>query len=106
MLEAIEQGLSPGPNPAARLARSLELVGGLSKYYFSTLKISQMGVETLLMPDDFLTKSQEYRQAYGLLGNDSLVPLYIRAAGIMSLASADAAFDRIPWIRRAAPSDV
>jgi predicted nucleic acid-binding protein len=106
VLEAIEQGLTSGANPARRLAVKPELVRQLSKYYFSTLKISQMGVETSLLPQNPLTRSQEYRQTYGLLVNDSLIPLYMHKAGVLILASADPAFDRIPWIRRAAPSDL
>lgn len=106
VLEAIEHGLSVETNPARRLAAKPELVGQLSNYYFSTLKISQMGVEAFPLPQDHLTRSQEYRQAHGLLVNDSLIPLYMREAGVSILASADPAFDRIPWIQRAAPSDL
>ncbi|MGH2374219.1 MAG: type II toxin-antitoxin system VapC family toxin [bacterium] len=106
ILEAIEQGLGAGANPAARLARKPDLVRRLSKYHFAVMKISQIGIEDLHLPPDFMTKSQEYRQTYGLLVNDSLVPLYMHEAGVPVLASADPAFDRIPWIRRAAPSDV
>ncbi len=106
VLEAVEQGLGSGSNPATRLARQPELVQRLSKYHFSVLKIPQMGIETLSLPADFIIGSQEYRQAYGLLVNDSLVPLQMREAGVSLLASADTAFDRVPWIKRAAPSDI
>lgn len=106
MFEAIEHGLGTGANPAARLARQPDLVRRLSKYHFAVMKISQIGIEDLRLPQDFVTKSLEYRQTHGLLVNDSLVPLYMREAGVSVLASADPAFDRIPWIRRAAPSDI
>lgn len=106
ILEAIERGLPAGSNPAARLAKQPNLVQQLSKYYFSTLKIPQMGVEVVPLPDDFLTASQEYRQTYGLLVNDSLVLMDMRRRGLSLLASADAAFDKIPWVRRFRPSDV
>lgn len=106
VLEAIEQGLRAGSNPAVRLARQPELVRRLSKYHFSALKIPQMGIETLSLPGDILTRSQEYRQAHGLLVNDSLIPVQMRDAGTRLLASADAAFDRVRWIQRAAPLDV
>jgi hypothetical protein len=65
VLEAIEQGLGVGANPAQRLARRSDVVRGLSRYYFSMFKIPQMGVGELLIPQDYLTRSQEYRQAYG-----------------------------------------
>jgi len=106
VLEAVEQGLGAGRNPATRLARQPDLVRRLSKYHFSVLKIQQMGIEALHLRPDFLVGSQEYRQTGGLLVNDSLVPLQMREAGVSVLASSDAAFDRVSWIRRAAPSDV
>lgn len=106
VLEALERGLPAGANLAARLGRRPELVEQLSKYYFSAAKIADMRIDSRPLPPDFLDRSQEYRQAYGLLVNDSLVPLHMREAGISILASSDTAFDRVPWIRRAAPSDI
>lgn len=106
MLEASEQGLQIRPNPAARLARRPQMVQQLSKYYFSLLAIPKIGIEILPLPQDFITASQEFRQSYGLLVNDSLVPMHMRQAGLSNLASADAAFDRVPGIKRYAPADV
>lgn len=106
MLEAAEQGLRMGRNPAASLAAHPERVRRLSKYYFSALAIPKLGVQVLPLPPDFLTASQEFRQGYGLLVNDSLVPMHMRQAGISLLASADAAFDRVKGIRRVAPADL
>ncbi len=106
MLEAVELGLRAGANPAARLARQPELIRRLSKYYFSVLSIPRMGVEILRLPEDFITASQEFRQTSGLLVNDSLVPMQMRQAGLSLLASADKAFDRLPGLRRFAPSDI
>ncbi len=65
-----------------------------------------MGVEVLPLPQDFVTSSQEFRQAHGLLVNDSLVPMHMRQGGLSVLASADEAFDGITGIRRFTPSDV
>ncbi len=106
MLEAIEQGFSIKPNPAARLARQPQLVRRLSKYYFSLLRIPRFGVEILSLPEDFVTASQEFRQSHGLLVNDSLVAMHMRQAGLSVLASADEAFDQIPGVKRFQPSDV
>lgn len=106
VLEAIEQGLPLGANHASRLARRPRLVRRLSKYYFAVLKIPQMGVEVLRLPEEFVTASQEFRQAHGLLVNDSLIPMHMRQAGISLLASADRSLDGIPWIRRFAPSGI
>lgn len=106
MLEAAERGLSLKPTPAARLAREPRLVQQLSKYYFSALAIPKVGIQILPLPQDFLTASQEFRQRYGLLANDSLVPMHMRQAGLSILASADATFDRVPGIKRFAPADI
>ena len=106
IIEAAERGFTLGSNPSARLARRPDLVRQLSKYQFSTAKIPRMGIEVLALPDEFLGRSQEYRQTHGLLVNDSLIPLQMREAGITLLASGDTAFDRVPWIKRAAPHDV
>ena len=51
-------------------------------------------------------KEAAREQQYGLLVNDSLVPLHMHKMGLSLLASADTAFDRIPWVRRAGPSDI
>jgi predicted nucleic acid-binding protein len=106
MLEAIEHGGSLKSNPAARLARQPQIVKRLSKYYFSVANITRMGVEILPLPADFMAASQEFRQAHGLLVNDSLVPMHMRQAGLTVLVSADDAFDGIPGIRRFAPTDL
>jgi predicted nucleic acid-binding protein len=106
ILEAFEQGVPLRPNPAARLARQPDVVRRLSKYYFLTISLPRMGVEMLTLPSDFLNGSQEFRQVHGLLVNDSLVPLHMRGAGVSILASADAAFDRVPGIQRFGPGDI
>ncbi len=106
MLEAAERGFSIGSKPAARLAGRPRVVRQLSKYYFSALAIPKLGVEIVQLPPDFVTASQEFRQKYGLLVNDSLVPMHMRQAGLSILASADAAFDRVAGIQRFAPADV
>jgi len=106
MLEAIEQGGSLKSSPAARLAGQPQVVKRLSKYYFSVASIARMGVEILSLPTDFVAASQEFRQAYGLLVNDSLVPMHMRQAGLSVLVSADEAFDNLPGIRRFAPADL
>lgn len=106
MLEAAGRGLALRANPAATVAARPDLVRELSKYYFSVPAIPKFGVQVLPLPPDFLTASQEFRQAYGLMVNDSLVAMHMRQAGVSVLASADAAFDRVAGIRRFAPADV
>jgi predicted nucleic acid-binding protein len=105
MFEAAEHGLAT-PHPAARLAKRPDLVRNLAKYHFQMSRIYDWRLAVLPLPDNFLAKSHEYRHMHGLLINDSLVPMYMREAGIATLASADSSFDRIPWIKRVGPSDL
>lgn len=105
-IEAAEKGFPLGSNPSARLAQRPDVVRQLSKYHFSVGKLPRMGIEVLSLPDKFLDMSQEDRQVHGLLVNDSLIPLQMRETGVSILASGNAAFDRVPWIKRAAPHDV
>lgn len=104
--EALELGVTTAPNPAARLSRNRQAVKQLSRYYFSILRLPEMGIEVLSLPEDFMQASQEFRQTHGLMVNDSLVPMHMRSAGLSILASADTAFDGLPGIRRFAPADV
>jgi predicted nucleic acid-binding protein len=43
-------------------------------------------------------------QQYGLLSNDALILALMQSNGLRNLASADAAFDRVPGIARYTPS--
>jgi predicted nucleic acid-binding protein len=106
MLEAAGRGPAIRGGPAANMAKRPDLVRQLSKYYFSVRAIPEFGVQVLPLPPDFLMASQEFRQAHGLLVNDSLVPMYMRQAGLSLLASGDAAFDTVTGIRRFAPGDI
>ena len=106
MLEAIEQGVSLKSNPAAQLAQQPRLVRRLSKYCFSIQWIPRFRIEIFPLPEGFVTASQEFRQSYGLLVNDSLIPMHMREAGLSVLAPADAAFDQISGLQRFHPSDV
>ncbi|MBI4730165.1 MAG: PIN domain-containing protein [Acidobacteria bacterium] len=105
-LEAAASGFARGRNPAAALAANPDLVRRLSRYYFDAARIPDMGVEILPLPEDVLTASQEFRQSHGLLVNDSVILAQMRRAGVTVLASADAGFDRVPWVRRVGPADV
>ncbi len=55
---------------------------------------------------DNVFKSQNYRQQYGLLTNDSFIPVFMEKANTINLASADQAFAAIPGINLFSPSDI
>jgi len=106
MLEAAARRPGMKGSPAMILNKRPDLVRELSMYYFSVLAIAKFGLQVVPLPPDLLTASQEFRQAYGLLVNDSLVAMHMRQAGLSFLASADAAFDRVKGIDRFAPGDI
>lgn len=106
MAEANLRGLIPSGNPAARLANKPELVKQLFEYQIQAMKIQEMGITVLGLPRDYLVRSHEFRQRYGLLTNDSLILLDMRDRDILHLASADRIFDRVDALKRYAPADL
>lgn len=106
ILEAIRRGLVGSSRPAVRLASRPEPVKQLSQYHSQALRVLDMGVTVMELPRDFLTRSFEFRQQFGLLTNDSLIALQMRDLGLKNLASADENFDRVEGILRFGPADL
>ena len=106
ILEAIRRGLMSPSRPALRLGSRPEVVRQLSLYQSQALQIPQMGVTVVELPDNFLVRSFEFRQQFGLLTNDSIIALQMRDLGLKNLASADESFDRVQGIARFGPSDL
>jgi predicted nucleic acid-binding protein len=104
-LEAVSRRVvSPG-NEARKLAERPEVVKQLDAYHRDVESIPLMGikVEGLVLSD--LLGAHELRRKHGLLTNDSLVAAAALELGA-SLASADAAFSRVPRLTVFAPKDV
>ena len=62
----------------------------------------------LILPTDEarIRAANALRVSYGLLTNDSLVVAAMVERRVLSLASADSDFDRVPDIRRYGPTDL
>ncbi len=90
--------------PAVRLTSRPDVLQQLSPYQGQALRIPEMGVRVLELPRDFLARSFEFRQQFGLLTNDSVIALQMRDMGLRNLASADQNFDRAQGILRFGPS--
>lgn len=106
ILEAVRRGLVSASRPSVRLASRPDVVQQLSHYQGQALRIPEMGVRVLELPRDFLARSFEFRQQFGLLTNDSVIALQMRDMGLRNLASADQNFDRAQGILRFGPSDL
>lgn len=105
-MEARQKGLIAGSNPVRQLSLHPDRVRQLADYQLYAAKLPQMGISILDLPREYITRSAEFRQRYGLLTHDSLIALDLTDHGIPWLASADAAFDRLSFLKRASPSDL
>ncbi len=105
-VEARQKGLIAGSNPVRQLSLHPDRVRQLADYQLYAAKLPQMGISILDLPREYITRSAEFRQRYGLLTHDSLIALDLTDHGIPWLASADAAFDRLSFLKRASPSDL
>jgi predicted nucleic acid-binding protein len=104
--EAVKKGLVSGGNPAAKLAGRPQAVKGLSAYWEQVRQIPLMGIDIVVLDLKTLFDSAHYRHRYGLLVNDSLVAASAKAAGISSMATADADFRRVPDLAVYGPADI
>lgn len=106
LVEARQKGLIAGSNPVRQLSQHPDRVRQLTDYQLHVAKLPQMGVTILDLPPEYITRSAEFRQRYGLLTHDSLVALDLADHGIPWLASANGAFDRLSFVNRASPTDL
>jgi predicted nucleic acid-binding protein len=106
IMEAVKTSLIQGRQPGAKLQKKPHLVRKLSEYYVQMTNLLSWNIEIIPTPKDLLTQSQIYRSRYGLLTNDSLIPVYMDMAGTQNLASADRMFEDIPQLSLYSPSDI
>ena len=105
-LEAVKRGLVQSKQPSLYLQRNPTAVKKLSEYYVQMTHILGWGIRILSLEENFVMKSQIYRQRFGLLTNDSLIPVCMEAAGTANLASADKIFHSIDHIKLYSPGDL
>lgn len=87
-------------------AVKLKIAKPLSEYYTQITNILSWNIQIISSPQNLFIHSQIYRQRFGLLTNDSLIPVYMEAAGIDNLVSADKIFQTIPHLNLYSPSDL
>ena len=105
-IEAVKHGWAPSKQPAAYLQKHPAIVKRLSEYYVQMTQLMSWGIQVVPAREHDLTKSHIYRQRFGLLTQDSMIPVAMEEAGTGNLASADKMFDAIDHLQRYAPSDL
>lgn len=104
--EAVKRGLIRSLKPAVRLQKKPEIVKMLSEYSAQMMNIAGWGIKVVVPPHDMIVKSQIYRSQFGLLTNDSFIPVCMTLANTDKLATNDEAFSRIPSLQVYFPSDI
>ncbi|MDP2941779.1 MAG: type II toxin-antitoxin system VapC family toxin [Candidatus Omnitrophota bacterium] len=104
--EAIRRGFISASRPAIQLQKKPEAIKKLSEYSACVMNIITWGIKVVQPPEDILMESQAYRTQFGLLTNDSFIPIYMKQANINKLATNDRIFSRIPTLHTYSPSDI
>lgn len=105
-LEAVKTSTLQSKPPSAELQKKPHLVKKLSEYYIQMTHILSWNIEVPSPPENLIVKSQLYRSQYGLLTNDSFIPVYMEAVGTKNLASADRIFENISRLSLYSPTDL
>lgn len=105
-IEAVKKRLVAPKQPSMALQKNPAAVKKLSEYYVQITGILGWGINIMAPHKETLVKSQIYRQRFGLLTNDSLIPVYMEEANTANLASADQIFSSIEHLNVYSPRDV
>ena len=107
LAEAMMLGKITGPNPSRKLAKQPDLVKSLGLYRDKVLALVDLGIGFVSCTrEDFLEKALKLQEKHGLLVNDSVILAIALRLKADVLVSADAAFQKIPEVRVAIPSDI
>ncbi len=104
--EAIKRRLIRSLRPTAQLQKKPEIIKRLSEYSAQIMNITSWGIRVIYPSEDIFTESQIYRTQFGLLTNDSFIPVYMRLANTDKLITNDRAFTCIPSLHIYFPSDI
>ena len=105
-IEAVALGLAQPKQPSSYLQKNPAVVKKLSEYYMQMTNILGWGIGIISPDENFIIKSQVYRQRFGLLTNDSLIPVYMEKAGTANLISADKIFNSVDHLKLYSPGDL
>jgi predicted nucleic acid-binding protein len=91
-------------NIRRRLQQKPQTIGSLSLFRNAVQAIISSSVRVLTPAPQVVLDSTTASQQHLLLSNDALTVALMQDQGLTNLASGDADFDRVPWIKRFAPA--
>jgi predicted nucleic acid-binding protein len=94
--------------PVAGIAQRLRgrpaEIAQLTLFRQSIDEVIQFGVDVVVPVASIVSSATVVSQQYGLLSGDALLVAVMQQFGLSSIASHDADFDRVPWIKRYGPA--
>ena len=106
MIEAIHLGLIKPTQASFQLKNKPAIIQKLSEYFVQMSNILSWKFRILSVNQEIILKSQIYRRRFGLLTNDSFIPVFLEEAGTTHLATADKDFQNIPHLKVYSPLDI
>jgi len=106
MVEAVKKNLVTPPNVRKKLENNPSIVTQLSDYFLNTQKIPMMGIGIVEVDFQTFLKSQNFRDTYGLMVNDSIILASMQKEGIHSLVTNDEGFNIVEDIFVFNPDDL
>ena len=106
LVEVVKKKLLKPPNLVKKLQKQPGLVKKLNAYKINTIKIYQMGIEILGTDYNVILKSQDYREKYGLMVNDSVIVASMQEKELNVLATNDNGFSAVDEIMIYKPGDI
>ncbi|HEX7446838.1 MAG TPA: type II toxin-antitoxin system VapC family toxin [Pirellulales bacterium] len=99
-IEAVAMNGWPHKGIAQRLKKHPDHIQALTHFRQAVASIPKLGIQTLPVEITDIENATAVSQQFGLLSGDALVVAIMQSRNVVNLASYDADFDRIPWLRR------
>jgi predicted nucleic acid-binding protein len=88
---------------ASRLRKRPAAISALTAYKHAIASVRKIGFRVVPITHALVESATTIAGRYQLLMGDALITAVMQAQGLTSLASQDADFDRVPWIKRYSP---
>jgi predicted nucleic acid-binding protein len=106
VLEALQKGLITGGQPARKLKEQPEVIKGLREYNHSVQQIPRMRIHVRTITAAIVRASEAICVQEGLMTNDSVTVALMRKMELTDVATADADFNSVSYIRVYQPGDI
>lgn len=99
-MEAVAVNGWPNRGIAQRLKKHPNSIQALAHFRQAIACVPKLGIQTLPVEAADVEKATAISQQFGLLSGDALVVAIMQSRNVVNLASYDADFDRVSWLRR------